>query len=73
MNDVSVGALHPVELWVPDFARAADEWGWLLSNLGYRQLQNWPQGCSWKLGATYLVVEESPDLSAPCTSARPLG
>ncbi len=65
MDDVSVGALHHVELWVPDLARAAEEWGWLLSNLGYQLLQSWSQGCSWKLGAVYIVLEESPDLSGP--------
>lgn len=64
MTDISVGTLHHVELWVPDFARAAEEWGWLLSSLGYQAFQSWPQGCSWKQGASYIVVEESPDLSA---------
>lgn len=52
-----------VELWVPNFARATEQWGWLLSNLGYETFQSWPQGCSWKQGATYIVVEESPALS----------
>lgn len=62
MTDISVGALHHVELWVPDFDRAAEEWGWLLPNLGFHELQTWPKGCSWALGATYIVIEESPDL-----------
>lgn len=62
MNDVSVGALHHVELWVPDFDRATAEWGWLLPTLGYHELQTWTKGCSWTLGATYIVVEQSPDL-----------
>lgn len=59
-----VGALHHVELWVPDLERARAEWGWLLGELGYRQDQDWPAGRSWRLGATYLVVERSPDLTA---------
>ena len=57
--------LHHVELWVPDLARAELEWGWLLAELGYRmEDQDWPAGRSWHLGATYLVVEQSPDLVA---------
>jgi catechol 2,3-dioxygenase-like lactoylglutathione lyase family enzyme len=26
--------------------------------------QDWPDGRSWRLGTTYIVVEQSPDLSA---------
>jgi catechol 2,3-dioxygenase-like lactoylglutathione lyase family enzyme len=57
------GALHHIELWVPDLQRANDEWGWLLSRLGYETYQTWNRGISWRLGPTYIVVEESPDLS----------
>ncbi|AOY74343.1 glyoxalase (plasmid) [Arthrobacter sp. ZXY-2] len=64
MNDDFKGALHHIELWVPNLGRAKDEWGWLLSNLGYETYQNWGSGISWKLGPTYIVVEESPDLSS---------
>jgi catechol 2,3-dioxygenase-like lactoylglutathione lyase family enzyme len=60
------GALHHVELWVPDLARAEAEWGWLLGELGYvledPEDQDWPAGRSWHLGAGYIVVEQSPDL-----------
>ena len=58
------GVLHHVELWVPDLARAAREWGWLLGRLGYEPFQDWPAGRSWRLGPTYLVVEQSPALTA---------
>jgi catechol 2,3-dioxygenase-like lactoylglutathione lyase family enzyme len=58
------GGLHHVELWVPHLVRALDEWGWLLGELGYAEFQTWPDGRSWKLGATYLVVEQSPALTA---------
>jgi catechol 2,3-dioxygenase-like lactoylglutathione lyase family enzyme len=58
------GSLHHVELWVPDLARAAAQWGWLLTRLGYEQFQDWEDGRSWRLRATYLVVEQSPTLSA---------
>lgn len=57
------GAVHHVELWVPDLDRAVDEWGWLLSTLGYRVFQQWDGGTSWRLGGdagVYLVVEQSP-------------
>ena len=58
----SVGGLHHVELWVPDLARAAASWGWLLQELGYSEFQSWEHGRSWQLGATYVVVEQSPAL-----------
>lgn len=58
------GSLHHVELWVPDLERAKAHWGWLLTTLGYEQFQDWPAGRSWRRGATYIVVEQSPALSA---------
>ena len=58
------GGLHHVELWVPDLTRARREWGWLLGQLGYEPFQDWDDGCSWRLGGTYLVVEQSPALTA---------
>lgn len=64
MNDDLKGALHHIELWVPNLKRAKDEWGWILCRLGYEKYQNWSNGISWRLGPTYIVVEESPDLSS---------
>jgi hypothetical protein len=64
VNDDSRGALHHIELWVPNLTRAKVEWGWILSRLGYEIYQNWGSGISWRLGATYIVVEKSPDLSS---------
>jgi catechol 2,3-dioxygenase-like lactoylglutathione lyase family enzyme len=58
------GMLHHVELWVPDLERAAASFGWLLEALGYTPFQSWENGRSWQFGATYLVVEESTDLTA---------
>lgn len=58
------GTLHHVELWVPDLRRAREEWGWLLGELGYEPFQEWEHGCSWRLGGTYLVVEQSPALTS---------
>lgn len=59
------GALHHVELWVPDLPAAVRGWGWLLGELGWTPFQDWPAGRSWRLGDTYLVVEESPARSRP--------
>lgn len=56
--------LHHIELWVPDLSRADGEWGWLLGRLGYLPYQEWAAGRSWRLGPTYLVVEESPAMSS---------
>lgn len=57
------GQLHHVELWVPSLLRAEQSWGWLLAELGWRPFQRWEAGRSWRLDATYLVVEQSPALT----------
>ncbi|SDT77295.1 VOC family protein [Actinoplanes derwentensis] len=59
------GGLHHVELWVPDLAGAIRPWGWLLTELGWAEFQDWPAGRSWRRGETYLVLEQSPALSGP--------
>ncbi len=64
MNRPVPGSLHHVELWVPDLARASTEWGWLLGQLGHAPFQDWPDGRSWRLGGTYLVIGQSPALTA---------
>jgi catechol 2,3-dioxygenase-like lactoylglutathione lyase family enzyme len=56
--------LHHVELWVPDLGRAVASWGWLLGELGYAQFQDWEGGRSWRAGPTYIVVEQSPAITA---------
>jgi len=58
----SVGAVHHLELWVPDLAQAQASIGWLLGELGYRVQDTWPGGCSWVLGDTYVVLESGTDL-----------
>jgi catechol 2,3-dioxygenase-like lactoylglutathione lyase family enzyme len=63
VDDPEAGSLHHVELWVPDLTRAVSSWGWLLGRLGYTRYQDWPDGRSWRLGGTYLVVEQSPAMS----------
>lgn len=49
---------------MPNLDRACAEWGWLLAELGYAVYQDWPAGRSWRLDDTYIVVEQSPGLSA---------
>jgi catechol 2,3-dioxygenase-like lactoylglutathione lyase family enzyme len=63
MNAPAHGRLHHVELWVPRLDRAVDSFGWLLESLGYERFQDWKSGRSWRLGPTYLVVEESPAMA----------
>ena len=60
---MSAGALHHVELWVPDLAGAVGPWGWLLGELGWTDFQDWPGGRSWRHEDTYIVLEQSPALS----------
>jgi catechol 2,3-dioxygenase-like lactoylglutathione lyase family enzyme len=62
---MSAGGLHHVELWVPDLAGSLQPWGWLFAELGWRQFQDWPGGRSWRLGDTYIVLEQSPAMSGP--------
>ncbi|MDI5981478.1 GNAT family N-acetyltransferase [Amycolatopsis magusensis] len=58
------GKVHHIELWVPDLAEAEASFGWLLGELGWREFQRWSAGVSWKRGSTYLVVEQSPAMTA---------
>lgn len=58
------GTLHHVEIWVPDLGRAVASLGRLLQALGYSVHQSWEGGRSWRLGPTYLVLEQSPAMSA---------
>jgi catechol 2,3-dioxygenase-like lactoylglutathione lyase family enzyme len=64
MSRPSHGTLHHIELWVPDLHRAIASFGWLLQALGYVVHQSWEDGRSWRLGPTYLVIEQSPALTA---------
>lgn len=58
----SARGAHHVELWVPDFAAAEASWGWLLGELGHAREQRWAGGGSWRRGAMYVVLEQSPDM-----------
>lgn len=63
LGQVAVGELHHIEIWVADLDATKDSWGWLLSELGYEVYQDWIDGRSYRLGATYIVLEQSPDLT----------
>ena len=56
--------LHHVELWVPDLAGATPGWRWLLETMGWTPYQDWAGGRSWRLGGVYLVIEQSPAMTA---------
>ncbi|PZG14551.1 VOC family protein [Nonomuraea aridisoli] len=58
------GGLHHVEIWVPDLGRAVGSWRWLLEALGHTLYQDWSDGRSWRLGETYIVLEQSPARTA---------
>lgn len=66
------GALHHLELWVPDLARATASLGWLLEELGYARADTWATGGSWRRGEAYVVLESGPDVvDAPHERRRP--
>lgn len=56
--------MHHVEIWVPSLSRSTASVGWLLESLGYVAFQSWEHGRSWRLGGTYIVIEQSPALTA---------
>ncbi|WP_027928690.1 GNAT family N-acetyltransferase [Amycolatopsis thermoflava] len=66
----ALGQWHHVELWVPDLERAEESFGWLLTELGWQEHQRRRDGVSWKLGAGYLVVQQSPALTGATVQAR---
>lgn len=59
MTNDRTGMLHHVELYVSSLERSASFWGWFLGELGYELFQKWPEGMSWRLGATYIVFVQA--------------
>lgn len=55
------GQLHHVEIYVSDLQKSRQFWDWLLTHLGYKNVNEWPQGVSWQLGGTYLVFVQTED------------
>ncbi|QCB93356.1 VOC family protein [Cellulomonas shaoxiangyii] len=64
------GALHHVELWLPDDDEAWASFTWLLPALGYERTSTWRTGSTWTLGATYVVLETGPDVLAGAHDRR---
>lgn len=56
--NTTAGGLHHVEIQVVD-AAAKTAVEWLLERLGYSVADEWDTGCSWALGATYIVLEQA--------------
>jgi catechol 2,3-dioxygenase-like lactoylglutathione lyase family enzyme len=61
---MSRGQLHHIELWVPSIGRSIESIGWLLEEMGYDLFQSFENGRSWRLGQTYIVVEQSPAMTS---------
>lgn len=53
------GAVHHFELYTADFESSVAFWDWLLGELGYEPKNDWPGGCSWMNGPTYVVLVET--------------
>ncbi|GEM_PF-746214 len=64
VDQADPGTLHHIEVWVNNLDRAVASWGWLLTELGYEEFQDWPGGRSWQAGHTYIVFEQSPARTA---------
>lgn len=56
---MSKGMLHHLELNVSNLIESRKFWDWFLNELGYEMFQEWPEGVSWKLGETYLVLVQT--------------
>ncbi|MFC7306932.1 trifunctional class I SAM-dependent methyltransferase/NUDIX hydrolase/VOC family protein [Streptomyces monticola] len=57
------GGVHHIELWTADLESGEASWGWLLGELGHTPYQRWERGRSWRRGDTYVVLEQSADLT----------
>lgn len=51
--------LHHVEINTSNLKRSREFWGWLLTELGYEQYQEWNSGISWRQNGTYLVFVQT--------------
>nr|WP_238385088.1 VOC family protein [Nesterenkonia muleiensis] len=65
------GTVHHIELRVLDVEGSTASWEWLLDRLGYTEYQRWPEGISWILGDTYVVLEQT--LNSPAHDRRGAG
>ena len=58
---MAMGLLHHIKLYVSDFKKTVDFWGWFLEELGYTPFQKWEAGQSQKLDETYIVFVQAED------------
>lgn len=56
------GAIHHVEIWVPDLEPAIESMGWIFAQLGFEASDAWATGRLWRGGESYLVIEAGPDV-----------
>lgn len=56
-----MAGFHHVEVWVVDLEQAKAEWGWILQQVGFTLLSEWPDGQSWEAGGSYLTLTTSPN------------
>lgn len=50
-----MNGLHHIEIYVSDLKRTKEFYSWLLTELGYKQYQDWEEGFSFIQGGTYIV------------------
>lgn len=55
-------AIHHVQIWVPDLARAERSWGWLLDRLDFVLARTWEHGRVWRKDGAGIAIEQSPDM-----------
>ncbi len=53
--------LHHIEIYVKDLDISKEFWGWLLSELGYKEYQKWDKGISYIKDKTYIVFVQVED------------
>ncbi|GAA4365271.1 reverse transcriptase-like protein [Paeniglutamicibacter cryotolerans] len=59
------GAIHHVEIWVPDLEEATASMGWMFEELGFEAGETWATGRLWRGAEAYLVIESGPDIRGP--------
>jgi len=68
------GTLHHIELYVTSLEASMKFWDGLLGFFGYAKFQEWEQGLSYKLDATYIVlVQVEPEYLEPSYHRKRVG
>lgn len=53
------GTLHHIEIYVSDLNATKQFWGWLLTEIGYKQRNEWPEGITYILEDSYIVFVQT--------------